>query len=96
MSADQVRIHIWIKGRVQGVGFRAFTGSMAARLDLAGWTRNLGYDEVEIVIEGSRKQTGLMLEAVKQGPRSARVDQCRVEEEPYIGEFSGFEIRSSH
>jgi acylphosphatase len=47
------------------------------------------------VAEGSREQVDTFIRAVQQGPRSSRVDECRVEDEIPSGEFKGFEIRSS-
>jgi len=89
------RIHAWVRGRVQGVGFRAFVIDSAERLGLTGWVRNVGWDTVEMVAEGSQPALDSLLEALKSGPRMARVEECRVEEETPTGEFSRFEMRSS-
>jgi len=95
MTDVPVRVHIWVKGRVQGVGFRAFVADSAEYIGVTGWVRNLGWDGVETIAQGSRAQVDQFIQAVKVGPRSARVDNCRVEEETPTGEFSDFEIRSS-
>jgi acylphosphatase len=89
------RLHVWVTGRVQGVGFRAFVASGAHVIGLTGWVRNVGYDTVEAVAEGPREQVEQFLEAVKTGPRSARVDQARTEWETASGEFASFEVRRS-
>ncbi|MCX6078996.1 MAG: acylphosphatase [Chloroflexi bacterium] len=95
MLNTPVRIHIWVKGRVQGVGFRAFVADCAAQIGLNGWVRNVNWDTVETIAEGSRKQIDQFLQAVKTGPTSSRVDDCRAEEETFKNEFVDFEIRSS-
>ena len=45
-------IHIWVDGRVQGVGFRAFVQDCAQRLGVTGWVRNIDEDQVEVWAEG--------------------------------------------
>ncbi len=92
---DLFRIHIWVSGRVQNVGFRAFVADQALRIGVNGWVRNVGWDTVEAVAEGSRPLVEKFVEAVKRGPSVARVDEHRLEEEPPTGEFARFEIRSS-
>ena len=94
-DADTIRVHIWVKGRVQGVGFRAFVADSAGIIGVNGWVRNLGYDAVETVAEGSRAQVDQFIQAVKTGPRASRVNDSLVEEETPTGEFTRFEIRSS-
>lgn len=89
------RLHVWVRGRVQGVGFRAFVIETALRLGLTGWVRNVGWDTVETVAEGSAAALEAFVQALKSGPRMARVDECRVEEETPSGEFDRFEMRSS-
>ncbi len=92
---ERVRIHAWARGRVQGVGFRAYVIDAAERLGLTGWVRNVGWDTVEAVAEGERAALDAFIEALKSGPRMSRVEECRVEEETPTGEFSRFEMRSS-
>ncbi|MBI2331002.1 MAG: acylphosphatase, partial [Chloroflexi bacterium] len=47
---DLVRVHVWVKGRVQGVGFRAHVEYSAQQIGgITGWVRNVGYDTVEAV-----------------------------------------------
>lgn len=89
------RVHLWVYGRVQGVGFRAFVQQQGHLLGLNGWVRNVGYDGVEVVAEGRRDVLERFVELVQRGPRAARVDRARVEWEPASGEFHAFEVRSS-
>ena len=74
-----VRPHLWISGRVQGVGFRGHTERRARRLDLKGWVRNLPDGRVEVVAEGGRDAVEEFLAWCRRGPRHARVDSVREE-----------------
>ncbi len=90
------RVHIWVEGRVQGVGFRACVVSSARETGVRGWVRNVGWNTVETVAEGTREQLDQFIRAVKTGPRASRVETSRVDEETPTGEFTSFEMRSSH
>ena len=54
-----VRVHIWVQGRVQAVGFRAFVQQNSAQIGVTGWVRNVGYDTVEGVAEGPKGNLGV-------------------------------------
>jgi acylphosphatase len=84
-----------VKGRVQGVGFRAHVEFEAQQIGVAGWVRNVGWDTVEAVAEGERAKVERFIEMMKEGPRMARVDQSTVEWEEVTGEFQGFGVRRS-
>ncbi|MBK6794910.1 MAG: acylphosphatase [Anaerolineales bacterium] len=91
-----IRAHIWVKGRVQGVGFRAHVEYHARKVGgITGWVRNVGYDTVEAVAEGSRENIERFIEKMKEGPRASRVDESRVEYEDVTGEFSEFGVKRS-
>ena len=91
-----VRAHVWVKGIVQGVGFRAHVEYAARQIGgLTGWVRNVGYNTVEAVAEGERDKVELFIEQMKQGPRMSRVDESRVEWEDVTGEFREFGVRRS-
>ncbi len=90
---DQARIHIWVSGRVQGVGFRAFVLQSGPLFGLTGWVRNIGYNQVETVAEGPRQVLERFEQVVKTGPRASHVEEARVEWEMPTGEFDGFEVR---
>jgi acylphosphatase len=93
---DFVRAHIWVKGRVQGVGFRAHVEYHARQVGgITGWVRNVGYDTVEAVAEGERANVERFIERVKQGPSMSRVDESTVEWENPTGEFQEFGVRRS-
>ena len=91
-----VRAHIRVKGRVQGVGFRAHVEYRARQFGgLTGWVRNVGYDTVEAIAEGERGKVEQFIEMMKEGPRGARVDESKVEWEEPTGEFDRFGVRRS-
>jgi len=92
---ERARLHIWVSGRVQGVGFRAFVEQTGMMLGLTGWVRNLGYEQVEAVAEGSRAALEEFAQAIQSGPRGSRVEDARVEWEPPTGEFRWFEVKHS-
>ncbi len=91
----KLRVHIWVKGRVQGVGFRSHVEYNALQIGVLGWVRNLGYDTVETVAEGTKFQIDEFVQMVKQGPRVARVDEARVEYEETTGMLEGFTVKRS-
>lgn len=71
-------VHVLISGRVQGVGYRAWTRGMAASLGVSGWVRNCRNGDVEAVFSGSRRAVEKMLEACRNGPNWARVTEVRI------------------
>ncbi len=94
--SEIIRVHIWVKGRVQGVGFRAHVEYSARQLGgLTGWVRNVGYDTVESVAEGEREKIDKFVGLVKQGPRASRVDESKIEYEDVTGEFKEFGVKRS-
>ena len=95
MSDETVRAHLWVRGRVQGVGFRAHVQWAAGRAGVAGWVRNVGDDQVEAVAEGLPAAMAQFIASVREGPRASRVDDLRVDWETPTGEFSRFGVRPS-
>jgi acylphosphatase len=73
MSAQTIR-HVVIRGRVQGVGYRAFTEYTALDRGLAGWVRNRRDGAVEAVFAGPPEAVAAVIEACRRGPPGARVD----------------------
>ncbi len=96
MEEQQVqRLHAIVEGMVQGVGFRYFVVDNARLLGLTGWVRNRWDGSVEVLAEGDRARLEVLLDALHQGPRSARVSQVRVEWQTARQEFSSFNIRTT-
>jgi acylphosphatase len=88
----QKRIHLMIRGRVQGVYFRASAVREAKRLGLAGWVKNRPDGAVEIVAEGEEDQVKDFLSWAQHGPSTARVDKVDTRWKSYTGEFASFVI----
>jgi len=87
-----VRAHLFISGRVQGVGFRAHTQREAERLGITGWVRNMPDGRVELVAEGETTQIDQLVDWCRSGPARAMVADVRVEREAPVGE-PAFSIR---
>ncbi len=81
VDPESGRCRLRIEGRVQGVGFRAWTAWTARELGLAGWVRNLPGGGVELEAEGTGESLARMHGAVRRGPELARVMRV-VELEP--------------
>jgi acylphosphatase len=95
MSAENlVRARIWVRGRVQGVGYRAFVQRVASRSGLSGGVKNLDDGGVEVDVEGSRPQVEELIEQLKVGPPAARVSEVDVKWEPPTQHRSNFRIWS--
>jgi acylphosphatase len=71
---ERIVIHVVVRGRVQGVGFRAFVEHHAQQRDLDGWVRNRHDGSVEAVFAGTRHAVEGMIGACKVGPLGAQVD----------------------
>lgn len=87
------RISARITGRVQGVGFRNFTQRRARRLGVDGWVRNEPDGSVRLEAEGARSDLEELVNAVRSGPRMARVENMEVDWNDAAGEFDGFRVR---
>lgn len=94
-NSELQRVHVWVKGRVQGVGFRAHVQYSARQIGVTGWVRNVDYDIVEAVGEGEHERLERFVEAVKTGPVASQVDESNVEWQNATGEFRDFQLRRS-
>ena len=66
--------HVLIRGRVQAVGYRAWTQSMALHRGIVGWVRNRRDGSVEAVFAGKADAVAAMIAACRHGPPGAEVD----------------------
>ncbi len=92
MGAARTRRRVIIRGRVQGVFFRASTRGRAQALGADGWVRNRSDGSVEAVFEGSPDAVEALVGFCRRGPRIAHVDQLDVFEEAPEG-LQGFRLR---
>jgi len=92
MSQDVRTVHVRIEGRVQGVGYRAWTVRMADQLGLVGWVRNRSDGAVEAVLQGAPDLVAEMLDRCAVGPPAAHVALVQVVGEG-VGVFNEFTVR---
>ncbi len=86
------RIHAYVSGIVQGVGFRYFVYRHAKMLGLKGFVRNLPDGRVEVVAEGEEENLRRLVSLLWQGPVGAYVKNVEVEWSEAKNEYSDFEI----
>jgi len=92
-ETDLSRLHAMVKGRVQGVGFRAFTQRVAVNLGLTGWVRNRWDGTVEIVAEGPRTEVEELLASLQRGPFAGTTRSVQFDWQRATGEFTHFRVR---
>ena len=95
MTEDRKAIRVSVRGRVQGVGFRAFTVAAATPLGIAGWVRNAGDGTVEVFAQGSPGALADFEELLSRGPRFARVEGMEVSESMPEEGCDRFRVRPS-
>jgi acylphosphatase len=74
MTETRAIIQVIIRGRVQGVGYRAWVEYQAEASGLEGWVRNRRDGSVEAVFAGRPKIVAEMVALCRHGPAAARVD----------------------
>ena len=72
MSEQSVRLTVWVRGKVQGVGFRWWVRSRALELGLVGSATNLDDGRVQVVAEGSRSSCENLYELLAGEPSLGR------------------------
>ena len=87
------QIQVFVSGRVQGVGFRHYTQSLALKLGVFGFVRNLNDGRVEVVASGPGELVDALLEWIDAGSPGSTVEACH-SEVARVGEvFNTFSIR---
>lgn len=89
---NNIGIHCFVSGRVQGVWFRAETQKKAKELGLAGWARNLCDGRVEVMAFGAKEKLDVLESWLHHGPSSAQVENLSVEVIDYEN-HSNFAVR---
>ena len=92
---ENKRLNATVIGRVQGVSFRYYVVELAESLNLSGWVRNKWNGSVEVTAEGFYPNLETLLQALREGPPMARVDDVCYEWQPYTGEFKDFQVRNT-
>lgn len=91
-TEGEERLVAEVHGHVQGVGFRYFTRGVARRLNLKGFVRNDPDGAVTVVAEGPRDALDALLDALRDGPDLAEVDEVSEQWETPRGRFESFSI----
>lgn len=86
------RVHIYIEGRVQGVGFRAGMQRRAEQLGVTGFVKNIQDGRVEAIIAGDDEAVDKLVQYAREGPQFANVTTVTIEHQEYTAEFSSFTI----
>jgi acylphosphatase len=89
---ENIRGHVIISGRVQGVYFRAETQREAQRLGVTGWVRNRSDGTVEALFEGPIAAVHQAVDWCWKGSPASNVSDVRVQWEDYTGEFDSFSV----
>ncbi|MEM4246799.1 MAG: acylphosphatase [Candidatus Woesearchaeota archaeon] len=89
----KTRIHAIIKGKVQGVFFRAFVKKLAGSIGATGWVKNNPDGTVEVVAEAEKALLQKLLDKCKQGNAWSKVEVINAKWKKPTGEFREFEIR---
>ena len=82
-----------VRGRVQGVAYRASFRRVALARGLAGWVRNRPDGAVEFLVQGQADQVQEVLEWANRGPALARVADVDIQDVAYDLNLTRFEIR---
>ena len=91
--ANVERLHIFVRGVVQGVGYRYFVVRAAQRYELTGWVQNCPDGAVEVVAEGRTGALADFVADLKTGPITASVRDVHTEPDTYTAEYERFEVR---
>ncbi len=86
------RVHAFISGEVQGVGYREEVKRIAFDLNICGWIMNLEDGRVEIIAEGENRNIEEFLDRINIKKYPVFVENIMVEEEIFKGEFRSFKI----
>jgi len=79
---DRTRVHVFVSGEVQGLGFRQAIADKANEQGVTGWVRNLRDGRVEAVLEGPRDEVYRVVGLCRAGPKGAKVQGVQVDREP--------------
>jgi acylphosphatase len=82
-----------IKGRVQGVGYRYFTNTVANRIGVYGYVKNLFNGNVEVYAIGTEEQLINLKSALNKGPSFGSVDEITEEKMPIDDRYYMFDIK---
>jgi acylphosphatase len=85
-------VHLVVRGRVQGVGFRYFVRRRADSMGITGWVRNRADGAVEVEAEGARPELERLVAALSRGPAGAQVTAVEQEWSERVPCHHGFRV----
>ena len=84
-------VHVIVKGKVQGVFYRATAKEVADKMGIKGWVKNTRDGAVELLITGDEEIIATYIAWCRQGPPRAKVDEVKSEEKE-VTPFDDFQI----
>jgi len=85
--------HALVKGKVQGISFRAEARSLAQKLNVTGWARNTNDGAVEIMAQGAPTALAEFLQWCHKGPAAANVEEVQIDYMEPKESFTSFEVQ---
>jgi len=79
---DRTRVHVFVSGNVQGLGFSEAIKAKADEQGVTGWVKDTSDGRIEAVIEGPRDEVYRVVGLCRAGPNGARVEGVQVDREP--------------
>jgi acylphosphatase len=100
MTKERKTVRVTIRGRVQGVGYRAWTQMEASVLGISGWVRNRANGDVEALFAGPLDAVDALCAACWHGPFQSQVTNVHVEDASeadvaLCGDAPGFRLIAS-
>jgi acylphosphatase len=92
-KVDRVARRYFVRGNVQGVGYRAFAVMAGKSAGVDGWTRNLDDGRVEVYAVGDPVRLSNLEGQLRMGPRWADVRGVEASEDVVDAKIRGFQIR---
>ncbi|ADO45615.1 MAG: acylphosphatase [Hydrogenobacter thermophilus] len=88
-----VAYRVFLSGIVQGVGFRAYTKTLAESYGLDGWVRNMPDGRVEVFVQGDKDTVWDFFKKLSEGPPLSKVELMEIRKEVIRDEERGFSVR---
>jgi acylphosphatase len=89
----EVSYRILIKGRVQGVGFRAYAVRISSVYGVKGWVKNMPDGNVQVLAQGDKQNLELYINHLRQGPSLSYVSDIEIEEIDHAESYEDFDIK---